>query len=140
MAEDTVPQVVPMLAYEDGAAALDWLVKAFGFSERTRYTEADGTISHGELELGEGVVMLATPTPDYQGPKHHREVCEPARKWSQVPYVIDGVLVQVDDLEAHYERAKDAGATILSEPEDSGHGRFYRAEDLEGHRWMFSQA
>jgi uncharacterized glyoxalase superfamily protein PhnB len=140
MAQSGIPQVVPMLAYEDGAAALDWLSKAFGFRERTRYTEPDGTISHGELELGEGVVMLATPTPDYQGPKRHREVCEPARKWSDVPWVIDGVLVQVDDLDDHYARAKAAGATILSEPEDSGHGRFYRAEDLEGHRWMFSQA
>jgi uncharacterized glyoxalase superfamily protein PhnB len=137
MAENGYPQVIPMLAYEDGAAALDWLVKAFGFRERTRYTEPDGTISHGELELGDGVVMLATPTPDYQAPKRHREVCEPARKWSEVPWVIDGVLVQVDDLDAHYKRARAAGATILSEPEDSGHGRIYRAEDVEGHRWMF---
>jgi uncharacterized glyoxalase superfamily protein PhnB len=137
MAENGYPQVIPMLAYEDGAAALDWLVKAFGFRERTRYTEPDGTISHGELELGDGVVMLATPTPDYQAPKRHREVCEPARKWSEVPWVIDGVLVHVDGLDAHYKQARAAGATILSEPEDSGHGRVYRAEDLEGHRWMF---
>lgn len=140
MPENEIPQVVPMLAYEDGVAALDWLSKAFGFRERTRLVGEDGTLGHGELELGKGVVMLAAPTPDYQAPKHHREVCEPARKWSQVPWVIDGVLVQVDDLDEHYARAKAAGATILSEPEDSGHGRFYRAEDLEGHRWMFSQA
>jgi uncharacterized glyoxalase superfamily protein PhnB len=137
MAESGYPQVIPMLAYEDGAAALDWLVKAFGFRERTRDTEPDGTISHGELELGDGVVMLATPTPDYQAPKRHREVCEPARKWSEVPWVIDGVLVHVDDLDEHYKQARAAGATILSEPEDSGHGRIYRAEDVEGHRWMF---
>jgi uncharacterized glyoxalase superfamily protein PhnB len=140
MSEDRFPQVVPMLAYEDGAAALDWLVSAFGFRERTRYAEPDGTISHGELEVGDGLVMLATPTPAYQGPKRHREVCEAARKWSEVPWVIDGVLVLVDDLDEHYARAKAAGATILSEPEDSGHGRSYRAEDLEGHRWMFEQA
>jgi uncharacterized glyoxalase superfamily protein PhnB len=47
----------------------------------------------------------------------------------------------VDDLDAHFERAKAAGATILSEPEDVPEAgiRHYRAEDLEGHRWMFSQ-
>jgi uncharacterized glyoxalase superfamily protein PhnB len=42
-----LPRVVPMLAYEDGAAALNWLVRAFGFRERLRLTEEDGTISHG---------------------------------------------------------------------------------------------
>lgn len=140
MPENGIPQVVPMLAYEDGVAALDWLVEAFGFRERERYVGEDGTLGHGELELGDGVVMLATPTPDYQGPKRHREACEAARKWSEVPWVIDGVLVQVDDVDSHFARAKEAGATILTEPEDTGHGRLYRAEDLEGHRWMFSQA
>jgi PhnB protein len=49
------------------------------------------------------------------------------------------VLVFVDDIDEHYARAKHAGATILSEPEDGPPGRRYRAEDLEGHRWMFMQ-
>jgi uncharacterized glyoxalase superfamily protein PhnB len=138
--QNGIPQVVPMLAYEDGTAALDWLSRAFGFRERARYTEDDGTLSHGELEVGDGLIMVATPTPDYQGPRRHRETCERARKWSEVPWVIDGVLVRVDDLDAHFRQAREAGATILTEPEDTGHGRTYRAEDLEGHRWMFEQA
>jgi uncharacterized glyoxalase superfamily protein PhnB len=132
--------VVPMIAYEDGNAAMDWLIKAFGFVEADRRVSADGRLTHGELEVGDGIIMLATPTPDYQGPKHHRENCEAARKWSSVPYIIDGVLVQVDDLEAHCARARAAGAAILSEPQTSGDGRFsYRAEDIEGHRWMFEE-
>jgi uncharacterized glyoxalase superfamily protein PhnB len=49
------------------------------------------------------------------------------------------VLVYVDDIDDHYKRAKDAGANILSEPEEGPPGRRYRAEDLEGHRWMFMQ-
>jgi PhnB protein len=59
----------------------------------------------------------------------------------ETPYVVDGVMVEVDDVDAHYERARAAGATILSELEDNpGVGqRQYRAEDLEGHRWMFAQ-
>jgi PhnB protein len=133
------PPVIPMLAYEDGLAAIDWLSKAFGFRERTeeRYVGEDGLLGHAEMEAGDGLIMLATPTPDYESPRRHRETCEQARKWSQVPWIIDGVLVYIDDLEAHIERARSAGARILSEIEDTPPGRRYRAEDLEGHRWFF---
>ena len=84
-------------------------------------------------------LLLATPTPDYQSPRRHREECEAARQWSAVPWVIDGVLVYVEDVAAHFERAKAAGARILSEPEEGPPGRRYRVEDLEGHRWMFME-
>jgi len=89
--------------------------------------------------VGDGLIMLATPTPDYESPRRHRQTCEQAGKWSSVPYIIDGVLVYVDDVDAHYERARAAGATFLSEIEEGGPGRRYRAEDLEGHRWFFFQ-
>lgn len=131
------PTVIPMIAYEDSVAALEWLAEAFGFRERARQVGSDGLLSHGEMEAGDGVIMLATPTPDYQSPKHHRETCAQARKWSTVPWIIDGVLVYVDDLDAHFARAKAAGATILTEVEEGPPGRRYRAEDLEGHRWFF---
>ncbi len=133
------PDVIPMIAYEDGPKAMDWLSSAFGFKERTRMTDTDGRLSHGEMQAGEGVIMLATPTPDYQAPRHHRESCEPARKWSTVPYIVDGLLVYVDDVDAHFGRAKQNGATILSGVETSQNGKLYRAEDLEGHRWMFME-
>jgi len=127
--------VVPMIAYENGPAAMDWLVSAFGFSEVDRRVE-DGRLTHGELDTGGGVVMLATPSINYRGPKKHREECQVARSWHDVPYIIDGVLVYVDDVAAHFERAKAAGATILSALDE---GNRYRAEDVEGHRWMFIQ-
>jgi uncharacterized glyoxalase superfamily protein PhnB len=126
-----------MITYEDGIAALEWLVKAFGFQERARIADPNGQLMHGELEIGDGLIMLASGTPDYEGPKRHREGCERARKWSSGPWIIDGVLVQVDNLDAHFERAKASGATILSEIEDGPPGRRYRAEDIEGHRWFF---
>jgi PhnB protein len=131
------PDVIPMIAYENGPQAMDWLTKAFGFRERARMVGDDGLLSHGEMEAGGGLIMLATPTPDYRAPKSHRETCEQARKWSSVPYIVDGVLVYVKDASAHYEQARKAGATILSELEDGSDGKRYRAEDLEGHRWMF---
>jgi PhnB protein len=128
-----------MISYEDGVAALQWLAQAFGFRERARMMGPDGQLAHGEMEAGDGLIMLATPAHDYESPKHHREHCDRARAWSAVPWVIDGVLVYVDDVDEHYERAKQAGANVLSEPEDGPPGRRYRVEDLEGHRWMFMQ-
>jgi uncharacterized glyoxalase superfamily protein PhnB len=131
--------VMPMLAYANGPAAMDWLVRVFGFHERTRLLTDDGTLAHGELETGAGLVMLATPSPDYEGPKQHREHCERAARWSEVPWVIDGVLVLVDDVAAHFERAQREGARILSPVEPGPPAARYRAEDIEGHRWMFME-
>ena len=133
------PAVIPMIAYAKGPAAMDWLIDVFGFRERERRVSKEGRLEHGELDTGHGIIFMATPSLDYQGPKQHRESCEAARKWSEVPYIIDGVLVFVDDLDAHFERAKASGARILSELETSPDGRRYRAEDVEGHRWMFMQ-
>ena len=132
------PQVIPMIAYADGPAAMDWLARAFGFRELDRRVE-NGRLTHGEMDTGGGIVMLATPSPHYHGPKRHREECEVAHAWHDVPYIIDGVLVYVDDVAAHFERARSAGATILSELETTEDGGRYRAEDVEGHRWMFVQ-
>lgn len=131
--------IVPMLAYEDGVAALEWLCQAFGFQEKTRCVDENGVLAHGEIALGDQIIMLAMPSPDYQGLKKHREHCEAARKWSEVPWVINGVMVYVDDIQAQYRQAKAAGATILSELEATYIGTRYRAEDLEGQRWMFVQ-
>jgi PhnB protein len=132
--------VVPMIAYRDGPGAMDWLSDAFGFREQARWLSDDGVLEHGEMVAGGGLIMLATPTPDYEGPRQHRAHCDAAAAWSRAPWVIDGVLVIVDDIESHFDRAQGAGATLLSTiedgPEDS---RLYRAEDVEGHRWMFME-
>lgn len=134
------PPVIPMLAYEDGPAAMDWLATAFGFKERSRMLGDDGRLSHGEMEAGNGLIMLATPRPHYQSPHHLREACPDATKWMETPYIVDGVLVYVADVDAHWTRARAAGAHILTNPEDNPYGRSYRVEDLEGHRWMFMSA
>ena len=137
---DESPDVVPMIAYRDGAAAMDWLATAFGFRERTRWLDADGVLTHGEMQAGRGQIMLATPTPDYEGPAQHRSHCERAAAWSRAPWVIDGVLVNVDDITPHFARAQAAGARLLSDVQDGPDGsRLYRTEDLEGHRWMFME-
>lgn len=116
---------------------MDWPADVFGFVEITRMLDGDGVVIQGEMGAGAGIIMMATPTPDYESPAHHREHCQAARKWSQVPHVIDGVLVEVDDVDEHFQKAAAAGATVLGEPSDNPYGRTYRVEDLEGHRWMF---
>ena len=131
------PSVIPMIAYEDGVKAMAWLSKAFGFQDKEKWLADDGTLNHGEMIAGEGLIMLATPTKEYQSPKHHRETCQQAKKWSEVPYIIDGVVVYVLDLENHFKQAKENGAKILSTIEDDPPGKRYRVEDLEGHRWFF---
>ena len=77
-----MPDVVPFLTYEDGIAALEWLAEVFGFTETARFTSSDGRLSHGEMSIGDGLVMLASPSADYEGPKRHRGNCEIAASWS----------------------------------------------------------
>ena len=134
-------RVVPMLAYENAATAIDWLCKAFGFEEDAdERVESDGVVTHAEIERDGARIMLATTNAEYQAPKRHRESCEAAARWLDNPWVIDGVFVEVDDLDAHHAQAVAAGATIMREPNEPGIGfRIYSAEDPEGHRWMFGQ-
>ena len=130
--------VVPFLGYEDCGAAADWLTNAFGFEEVERLGP-DGAVTHVTLRSGDGLIFLGHPGDSYVNSLHLRERVDAVARMYEVPYVIDGVWVGVDDADAHVERARRAGARILSEPQDTPHGRQYRAEDLEGHRWMFSE-
>jgi len=132
-------RLVPFIGYEDAARAIGWLERAFGFREnRGERYEEDGTITHAEMELEGATIYLSTPR-GYASPRTLRAASEEARRSYDNPWVIDGLFVEVGDVEAHHARAVAAGATILREPAD-GHGlRSYSAEDLEGHRWMFGQ-
>jgi PhnB protein len=123
---DDFPRITPYLLYEDLDNTVDWLINAFGFSERFRMPDADGKLTHAELQLGDGVVMMGHPGPDYKNPKH-------LGASTQLVYVY------VDDVDAHCERARAAGARITEEPQDMFCGdRRYAAEDSEGHVWNFA--
>lgn len=122
------PTVTPYLLYEHVGAALAWLAQAFGFRERLRMADDDGTVNHAEMDVGaDGVIMLGAPGSGYRNPQR-----------------LEGVTVllhvYVDDIDAHFARAQAAGARILSEPVDKEYGdRRYDAVDLEGHGWSFAQ-
>jgi uncharacterized glyoxalase superfamily protein PhnB len=128
MALDARQRIVPYLSYADAPAALSFLCLAFGFEERYRLTMDDGRIGHAEVAYKDNVIMLASA-------------------WREAgfasPMELAGIHTQVycsvDDVDAHYHQARDAGATILAEPADQPYGeRMYRAVDCEGHRWLFA--
>ena len=122
-----MPRVTPYLHYEDVAAALDWLSKAFGLTERLRIPGPDGKIGHAEMVLEEGVVMMGMPMEEYENP----------RKRGGLPTAT--VYIYVDDVDSHFERARSAGAEILRQPTDEFYGdRVYGAADPEGQRWFFA--
>jgi len=117
--------VVPILIYADVARAIDWLSAAFGFKERLR-AERQGIVGHAQLVVADGAIMLGR-----QGAEYH-----PPRPGEVQQYVH----VTVENADAHFERAKNAGARIVQPPHDMPFGeRQYTAEDPEGHRWTFSQ-
>jgi uncharacterized glyoxalase superfamily protein PhnB len=132
-----VPDVVPFLGYEDCGAAADWLVRAFGFDEIERFEER-GEVTHVTLRCGDGLVFLGHPG-GYVNPLHLREESDAVARMYDVPLIVDGVWVAVDDLEARTEQARAADARILTEPGDTPHGRQCRIEDPEGHRWMLQE-
>src|SRR4249919_1042660 len=95
---------IPMLSYEDPARAADWVAEAFGFRENGRWADADGRVTHVNMERSGAVIMLGSSGRDYQNPRHHSEVYDHARARLTTPFVVDGVLVYVDDIDTHFER------------------------------------
>ena len=119
--------ITPYLLYQDVDAALGFLTRAFGFKEVLRYTGEAGYVNHAEARLGDAAIYLGDPGDDYRNPK-------------QLGQETVGIYVLVDDVDAHYERAKAAGADVRGEPEDQEYGeRRYTAVDPEGHVWFFAQ-
>ena len=116
--------------YRDAPAALEWLERAFGFETTMAIDPPPGqpTMGHYEMDCGGGRIMVGS------------EWTESARSPASVGGVNTQYLhIQLDDgLDAHCERARAAGATIVQEPEDQFYGdRTYRAADLDGHEWVF---
>ena len=121
-------RVIPVLTYQDITAAHDFLVEAFGFVSGDVHRTPEGQPVHAEVRAGDAAIWLHRATAE-----HHLE--SPAA----VDVANSGLVVYVDDVDAHYQRARTAGARIDSDPVDQPYGqREYGARDLEGHRWWFA--
>lgn len=118
------------VSYRDPQAALDWLEKAFGFERAMVITDADGTIAHAEMRHGDGLIMIGS-----EWSEDHRSPASVGGKNTQSVHVH-----LTNDIDAHCERARQAGAVIVQEPETQFYGdRTFRARDPEGHIWTFGQ-
>ena len=121
-----IRDVYPYLCVRDAAAALDFYHRIFGAEEVLRLTESNGRIAHAELRLGPCLVMLADEHPEYG---------------ILSPIALGGtgttLHLHVDDVDTLTARAREAGATVLREPADQGHGeRQSRLRDPFGHEWL----
>jgi uncharacterized glyoxalase superfamily protein PhnB len=119
--------IFPILRYTDARAAIHWLCSTFGFVELFSVPESGQAVRHAQLRLGTNVIMVGSVRPD-EGMASPRELGAATQ----------ALCVYVDDLDAHFERARSAGAEIMSPPKDTDFGaREYHVRDLEGHPWTF---
>jgi uncharacterized glyoxalase superfamily protein PhnB len=126
---DDSPQIIPYLYYEDATKALEFLVDAFGFEVKSAFRDDSGDVLTAQLRTGDGVVMIG-PGMDGFGTRGVQ-----APDWATTR-----MFVYVDDVDSHCERARSAGARIVSEPEmHFSDNRIYVAGDCGGQQWIFAQ-
>jgi len=123
--------VIPILVYEDVAEAVEWLCDTFGFTERLRIGD-----HRAQLCIGSGAVVVTERRVAQVHNSSDAVILRPPRR-GEVSHV---VMVRIDDVDGHYEYARERGARIIDPPQDHPYGeRQYAAEDLAGHRWTFTQ-
>ena len=118
------------VCYVDAKAAFRWLEVAFGFEPMMVILDAEENLAHSEMSYGHSVVMVGNEwSADHKSPKSL------GGKNTQTVHV---QLARGEDIDAHCERSRKAGAEILQAPETQFYGdRTYRARDPEGHIWTF---
>ena len=123
--------VIPSLRYKDALAAIDWLVRAFGFEKNAVFAEGD-VVQHAQLTFGRGMIMLGSKDNTSAWGKRIAQPNEINGRVTHSIYVI------VADCAAHYARAKAAGAEIIDALESKEYGGSgYSARDPEGYFWSF---
>jgi uncharacterized glyoxalase superfamily protein PhnB len=121
-------RVIPLLVYQDIPAAHDFLVGALGFESGGIERDAEGQAVHAEVRAGAAPIWLHRVSSEHDLDSPRALGVEPA-----------GLVIHVDDVDAHYRRARSAGAQIDNEPVDQPYGqREYGVRDPEGHRWWFA--
>lgn len=123
--------IIPCLRYRDAHAAIDWLCKAFDFERQAIHADGD-IVHHAQLTFGNGMLMLGSTDYASEWGKLVAQPSDIGMRETQSPYLI------VANPDAHYARAKAAGAQIVVEIKDEEYGgRGYSCRDPEGHLWNF---
>ena len=127
MLDTNLQRRITLLVYVDIGAAQQWLVRVFGLTPGRLERNEHGTVSHGEVYAGDGVIWM-----------HQEERTAGLASPRSVGAATANVAVLVDDVDAHHRHAVSQGAPVLYEPVDQPYGyRVYSAHDLEGHLWSF---
>ena len=122
---DGYPRVIPSLSIDGASKAIDFYRDVLGATERMRMEAPGGKVGHAELQLGDSVIFVADEFPDmdFVGPK----------KVGGTPVNLS---VYVEDVDATFDRAVNAGARVLRPVENQFYGdRLGQFEDPFGHRW-----
>jgi PhnB protein len=122
------PRISPYLVVQDAKRAMGWYVEALGAQEMLRLPGPEDSVMHGEVRIGDSVVMLGEQSPDYGAfaPAHYGG--------SPVSMVL-----YVEDVDAAFARAVALGATAEQPPADKPYGdRMGTLRDPFGHRWFLS--
>src|SRR5215467_7211290 len=119
-------QIIPYIFYRDVPAAIEWLARAFGFAEMMRTATPRGGM-HAQMALDGQQIMMGQGGKEWGMLSAH-----------EAGAATQGVFIYLADVDAHYERARAAGAPIDKAPEDLPYGRSYTARDLDGHPWYFT--
>jgi uncharacterized glyoxalase superfamily protein PhnB len=128
---DSPARIIPCLRYRKAPEAIDWLCNAFGFDKHLAVPGENDTIAHAQLTFGNSMVMLSSAQ-DSEFGRLMKQPDEIGGSETQTNYVI------VPDADAHYAKAKAAGAEMVMEIKDQDYGgRGYSCRDLEGHIWSF---
>lgn len=131
------PRLSSSVVYADCPRMIDWLCEAYGFELRLKVEGEGGRIEHSELTYGEAVVMASAEGSRFDTVRFASPQTVGANTQT--------VFIYVDEVDAHCERARRAGARIVMEPEVHDYGeeywsdRSYGALDPEGHLWWFAQ-
>ncbi len=124
------PQIIPYVYYEDAGPAIEFMEKAFGFTIESAFrSPEDDRVLHAQVRTGSGVIWVGPGMEPFgtRGPP-------------DPDFISTMIYVFVDDVDAHYRRAKSAGAQIRSELHvHFGGNRQYTASDPGGQRWTFAQ-
>ena len=126
-------RIIPSLRYQDSKQAIDWLCATLGFERNLIVPNEEGGIAHAQLVCGEAMIMLGDS---------HRDAEDAFGKLNKSPLQLDGqntagICMVVEDVDAHYKKAKSAGAEIVLDIADQRGSRGYTCKDLEGHLWSF---
>lgn len=131
LAANTTSTIIPCLRYRNAVPMIDWLCNAFGFEKHVVHADGD-TVHHAQLVFGNGMVMIGSIQNDSEWGIRIGQPEDFSGRETQSPTVI------VADADAHYARAKAAGATIIMDITDQDYGgRGYACRDPEGHVWWF---